>query len=72
MLRALNRTLDFILLGGFVLMATATLGQVLFRYFLHSRLWEEFAAQFMRPEQRDAVDVAAIEALLPAQSPAGS
>jgi len=38
----------------------------LFRYFLHSRLWDEFAAQFMQAAQRDAVDVAAIEALLPA------
>ncbi|MBH9578897.1 HD domain-containing protein [Inhella sp. 1Y17] len=42
----------------------------LFRYFLHSRLWDEFAAQFMQPGQRDAVDVAAIEALLP--PPAGT
>lgn len=37
----------------------------LFRYFLHSRLWAVFAERFMQPEQRDAVDIAAIEALLP-------
>jgi hypothetical protein len=37
----------------------------LFRYFLHSGLWRSFAEQYMQPAQRDAVDVAAIEALLP-------
>ena len=37
----------------------------LFRYFLHTRLWLAFAEKFMRPEQIDAVDVAAIERLLP-------
>lgn len=42
------------------------LDPVLFRYFLRSRLWDEFAERFMKPEQRDAVDIAAIESLLPA------
>ena len=37
----------------------------LFRYFLRSGLWRSFAEQYMQPAQRDAVDVAAIEALLP-------
>lgn len=37
----------------------------LFRYFLRSRLWEVFALRFMKPEQRDAVDLDALEALLP-------
>jgi hypothetical protein len=37
----------------------------LFRYFLHSGLWQTFADRFMLPAQRDAVDVAALEALLP-------
>lgn len=37
----------------------------LFRYFLHSGLWLEFAQQFMQPTQIDAVDIAAIEKLLP-------
>lgn len=36
----------------------------LFRYFLHTRLWEDFAARFMKPEQHDAVDLDALEALL--------
>ena len=38
----------------------------LFRYFLHSGLWQDFAQQYMQPAQRDTVDVAAIERLLPA------
>lgn len=38
----------------------------LFRYFLHSRVWECFAQQYMLPAQFDAVDIAAIEGLLPA------
>ncbi|WP_082752558.1 HD domain-containing phosphohydrolase [Janthinobacterium sp. B9-8] len=37
----------------------------LFRYFLHSKLWLKFAEKFMRKEQIDEVDVAAIEKLLP-------
>ena len=37
----------------------------LFCYFLRSRLWEAFAVRFMKPEQRDAVDLDALEALLP-------
>ena len=41
----------------------------LFRYFLHSGLWRSFADGFMKPDQCDEVDVAAIERLLPA-SPA--
>ncbi len=40
----------------------------LFRYFLHTRLWEDFAARFMRPEQNDAVDLNALKALLPVPS----
>ncbi|WP_374536464.1 HD domain-containing phosphohydrolase [Chitinimonas taiwanensis] len=36
----------------------------LFRYFLHSRLWERFAERFMHSAQRDKVDLAALEALL--------
>lgn len=42
----------------------------LFRYFLHSRVWQEFADRYMQPGQRDAVDIAAIEALLPPRSTA--
>jgi hypothetical protein len=38
----------------------------LFRYFLHSRVWLDFARRFMAPAQIDEVDVAAIEKLLPA------
>jgi len=38
----------------------------LFRYFLHSGVWQEFAQRFMQAAQIDAVDVAAIEQLLPA------
>jgi HD-GYP domain-containing protein (c-di-GMP phosphodiesterase class II) len=37
----------------------------LFRYFLHSGLWKDFADEFMQPQQHDAVDVAALEKLLP-------
>lgn len=37
----------------------------LFRYFLHSGLWQDFADEFMLPQQRDLVDVAALEKLLP-------
>ena len=39
----------------------------LFRYFLHSGVWREFAQRFMLPAQVDEVDVGAIEKLLPAQ-----
>jgi HD-GYP domain-containing protein (c-di-GMP phosphodiesterase class II) len=35
----------------------------LFRYFLHSKLWLVFAEKFIHPDQRDAVDMAAIDAL---------
>jgi len=41
----------------------------LFRYFLHSGLWQVFAEKFMRPEQIDVVDIAAIERLLPTPTP---
>lgn len=41
------------------------LDPALFRYFLRSRLWEAFALRFMKPEQRDTVDLDALEALLP-------
>jgi HD-GYP domain-containing protein (c-di-GMP phosphodiesterase class II) len=37
----------------------------LFRYFLHSGLWREFATRYMAPSQIDAVDVTAIDKLLP-------
>jgi HD-GYP domain-containing protein (c-di-GMP phosphodiesterase class II) len=37
----------------------------LFRYFLRSGLWQKFADEFMLPLQLDAVDVAALEKLLP-------
>lgn len=36
----------------------------LFRYFLHSGLWRSYADELLRAEQRDAVDIAAIESLL--------
>ncbi|MDY0744638.1 HD domain-containing phosphohydrolase [Paucibacter sp. R3-3] len=36
----------------------------LFRYFLRSRLWERFAERFMRPEQRDAVDLDGLERII--------
>jgi len=38
----------------------------LFRYFLHSRVWQDFADRYMKVSQRDNVDIAAIEKLLPA------
>ncbi|HZG18511.1 MAG TPA: HD domain-containing phosphohydrolase [Herbaspirillum sp.] len=41
----------------------------LFRYFLHSRLWQTYADELLRPAQRDEVDIASIEALLQ-QAPA--
>lgn len=37
----------------------------LFRYFLHSGLWQTFAQRFMNPSQIDNVDVNRIEMLLP-------
>lgn len=40
----------------------------LFRYFLHSGLWREFAQRYMSPEQIDVVDIAVIEQLLPAEA----
>ena len=40
------------------------LDSALFRYFLESGLWLTFAEKFMRPEQIDRVDVAAIVATL--------
>ena len=40
----------------------------LFRYFLHSRLWQDYAQRFMNADQIDAVDIAAIEKLLPTAS----
>ncbi|NUT62448.1 HD domain-containing phosphohydrolase [Herbaspirillum sp. C9C3] len=39
----------------------------LFRYFLHSGLWRSYADELLRAEQRDAVDIAAIEDLLDPQ-----
>jgi hypothetical protein len=39
----------------------------LFRYFLHSGLWLDFAQQFMHAAQIDPVDIATIEKLLPVQ-----
>lgn len=41
----------------------------LFRYFLHSGVWREFAQRFMQPQQIDVVDVNSIEKLLPPLSP---
>jgi HD-GYP domain-containing protein (c-di-GMP phosphodiesterase class II) len=38
----------------------------LYRYFLHSGLWQTYAERYMKPEQIDKVDIAAIEKLLPA------
>jgi len=38
----------------------------LYRYFLHSGLWQVYAERHMMPEQIDNVDIAAIEKLLPA------
>ena len=43
----------------------------LFRYFLHSGLCEQFAQEFLRPSQCDAVNVQEIEDLLP-ERPAAS
>lgn len=40
----------------------------LFRYFLHSRMWQDYAQRFMHADQIDTVDIAAIEKLLPAPS----
>lgn len=36
----------------------------LFLYFLHSRVWQDYVAQYLRPEQIDAVDVTAIAGIL--------
>ena len=36
----------------------------LFLYFLHSRVWQDYAAQYLLPTQIDAVDVAAIAGIL--------
>lgn len=36
----------------------------LFRYFLHSGLWQEFANKYMHSAQLDAVDIAAIDRLI--------
>jgi HD-GYP domain-containing protein (c-di-GMP phosphodiesterase class II) len=38
----------------------------LFRYFLHSGVWRSYAEKCLKPSQQDAVNVEAIEALLPA------
>jgi HD-GYP domain-containing protein (c-di-GMP phosphodiesterase class II) len=40
----------------------------LFRYFLRSNLWHEFARKFVHSDQIDSVDVAAIESLIPQPS----
>ena len=40
----------------------------LFRYFLRSGVWRDFAQRHMQPAQIDAVDIAAIERLLPETS----
>jgi TRAP-type C4-dicarboxylate transport system permease small subunit len=46
LLRILRRILDAILIGGFTVMSVATLGQVLFRYFLHiPATWTEELAR---------------------------
>lgn len=42
------------------------LDAALFRYFLHSDIWRVFAQRHMHPSQIDTVDIAALEALLPA------
>lgn len=44
------------------------LDTALFRYFLHSGLWRNYADELLRPAQRDEVDIAAIEGLLDPQS----
>lgn len=36
-----------------------------FRYFLESPLWDDYAARYLRAEQRDDVDIAALLAILP-------
>ena len=38
----------------------------LFRYFLHSGIWRDFASRYMQPSQIDEVDVAAVDKLIPA------
>jgi hypothetical protein len=35
----------------------------LFQYFLHHKLWLEFAESFIRPDQIDMVDIAAVDAM---------
>lgn len=42
------------------------LDTAVFRYFLHSAVWQDYARQFLLPTQIDSVDLAALEALLPA------
>lgn len=37
----------------------------LFRYFLRSGLWLQYAQRYMKPDQIDTVDMAALEKLLP-------
>ena len=41
----------------------------LFRYFLRSGLWQEFANRYMHPAQLDEVDMAAIESLIQPPAP---
>ena len=41
----------------------------LFRYFLRSGLWQEFANRYMHPAQLDEVDMAAIESLIKPPAP---
>lgn len=40
------------------------LDEAVFRFFLRSGVWRDYAARFLTPQQRDEVDMAAIERLL--------
>ena len=43
----------------------SSLGDVeVFRFFLHSGVWQDYAAQFLSAAQHDKVDINAIERLL--------
>lgn len=45
------------------------LDPLLMRYFLEHKVWADYAARFMKPEQCDAVDLDALLALLPHSAP---
>lgn len=45
------------------------LDPLLMRYFLETRMWENYGVHYLRPEQRDEVDIAALVSRLPQTAP---